>query len=309
MAKELVATFYDGSVYEGFASSYTKSGTVTYYFEVDRRYRFTVNDTGEIVSQEYQSNDLAWYPILLIESARITEIGGGSGGGVSEEWVRNNFYTKNQTDTRYVKKSGDTMTGPLVMEWSRNRIELRSDEGLRIQSKTTKKFTLADAFGYNANKYDEDSSVTYTTAKIGWEGITATGSNKDRVLKIDSIGRIDVSADKAVNVDVEGNMNINLNPNDISPENRLTLIAPNITYNTDAGSAQWANIFKLLDHYTYGEDMLNALNDVVGLMQTDIINLKTHPTLTPTYHYKKFAGTTFTPGGGGTRGGGVGRQH
>lgn len=295
MAKELVATFYDGSTYEGFASSYTKNGTVTYYFEVDRRYRFTVNEAGEILSQEYQSADLSWYPVLLITSAIITE---GGGEGATKEWVRNNF----------VLKAGDTMTGPLVMDWSGNRIELRSDVGLKIQSKSSKKFTVADAYGYSANQYDDDTHSSYTSAKLGWEGITATGSSKDRVLKIDSIGRIDVSASKALNIDVDGNMNVNLNPYDLSPENRLTLIAPNLTYNTNAGSAQWANIYELLDHYTYGEDMLNALNEVIGEMQTDIINLKTQPSVTPSYHYKEFTGTTFTPGGGGTRGGGVGRK-
>lgn len=309
MAKELVATFYDGSVYDGFASSYTKDGTVTYYFEVDKRYRFTVNEAGEIVSQEYQSPDLAWYPVLLIKSATITDIGGGSGGGVTEDWVYANFYTKTQTDNRYVKKAGDTMTGPLVMEWSRNKIEMRSDVGLRITSKTTQKFTEADAFGYNACKYDDATSTSYTAARIGWEGIFASGSSEDRVLQIGSIGRIDVSAETAMNIDINGNMNVNLNPDDLSRDARLTLIAPNITYNADAGSAQWANIFELLDHYTYGKDMLNALNDVVDAMQTDIINLKTQPALTPTYHYKEFPGTTFTPGGGGTRGGGVGRHH
>lgn len=299
MAKELVATFYDGSMYDGFASSYTKNGTVTYYFEVDKRYRFTVNDDGEIVSQEYQSTDLAWYPVLLIESATITDIGGGSGGGVTKEWVRDNF----------VLKAGDTMTGPLVMDWSGNRIELRSDVGIKIQSKNSKKFTVADAYGYSANQYDDDTHSFYTSAKLGWEGITTTGSSNDRVLEISSIGRIDVSASKALNIDVDGNMNVNIDPYGLSSENRLTLIAPNLTYNTNAGSAQWANIYKLLDHYTYGEDMLNALNEVIGEMQTDIINLKSQPSVTPSYHYKEFTGTTFTPGGGGTRGGGVGRKH
>lgn len=98
MAKEIKVTFDDGGIYEGFANTYTLDNSITYYFSFDRDYRVQLTN-GAITLQEYR-NAGAWYPIEIITKFELSEI---SGGGVTKEWVQDNF----------VLKSGDTMSGGL----------------------------------------------------------------------------------------------------------------------------------------------------------------------------------------------------
>lgn len=101
MAKEITVTFEDGGVFEGFANTYTLNNEVTYYFSFDRDYRVQLTNDA-ITLQEYR-NAGAWYPIDIITAFAVTEISGTGGGDVTKEWVKQNF----------VKKIGDTMSGPL----------------------------------------------------------------------------------------------------------------------------------------------------------------------------------------------------
>ena len=101
MAKEITVTFEDGGVFEGFANTYTLNNEVTYYFSFDCDYRVQLTSDA-ITLQEYR-NAGAWYPIDIITGFAITEISGTGGGDVTKDWVNQNF----------VKKAGDTMSGPL----------------------------------------------------------------------------------------------------------------------------------------------------------------------------------------------------
>lgn len=138
MANEIKVTFEDGGIYDGFASTYTLGNDVTYYFSFDRDYRVQLNSAGNIVLQEYR-NAGAWYPIDIISAVALPEIAtsdvtkewvqqnfqpkgnyltkaeadklyapiGSTGGGVTEDWVKDNF----------VLKAGDTMSGPLKFDF------------------------------------------------------------------------------------------------------------------------------------------------------------------------------------------------
>lgn len=138
MASEIKVTFEDGGIYDGFASTYTLGNDVTYYFSFDRDYRVQLNTLGAITLQEYR-NAGAWYPIDIITAVALPEIQtsdvtkewveqnfqpigdyltkdeadqlyapiGSAGGGVTEDWVKDNF----------VLKTGDTMTGALKFDF------------------------------------------------------------------------------------------------------------------------------------------------------------------------------------------------
>lgn len=154
MAKEIKVTFTNGGIFEGAANTFTLDNVVTYYFSFDRDYRVTLTSSGGIESQEYRING-AWYTIDIISAVSVSEISGGSGGNVTEDWVVQNFQPKGDYLTKieasntyitkvyaeqnfitqlaldetlkqylkitdyiermklYVKRSGDTMTGPL----------------------------------------------------------------------------------------------------------------------------------------------------------------------------------------------------
>lgn len=101
MAKEIKVTFDSGGIFEGVANTFTLNDAVTYYFSFDRDYRVTLTASGDIDTQEYRNNG-AWYTIDIITAVTVSDITGG-GGDVTKDWVNDNF----------VKKSGDTMTGPL----------------------------------------------------------------------------------------------------------------------------------------------------------------------------------------------------
>lgn len=105
MAKEIKVTFDDGGVYEGFANTYTLNNSITYYFSFDRDYRVQV--TGNAITLQEYRNAGAWYPIDIITGFEVSEISGGGSGDVTKEWVKDNF----------VRKAGDTMTGPLKFDF------------------------------------------------------------------------------------------------------------------------------------------------------------------------------------------------
>ena len=127
--KEITVTFENGGVFNGSANSFTLNNLITYYFTIDKNYRVQVNaNTMAIEMQEYQNTNGAWYGIDIITAVSVQEVqGGGSGGGdVTKEYLEENyyskvqidqiterFYNKDETDERYVRKTGDTMTGPL----------------------------------------------------------------------------------------------------------------------------------------------------------------------------------------------------
>ena len=114
--KEITVTFENGGVFNGSANSFTLDNLITYYFTIDKNYRVQVNaSTMAIELQEYQNTNGAWYGIDIITAVSVQEVqGGGTGGGdVTKEYLEQNYYNKNETDDRYVLKTGDTMTGTL----------------------------------------------------------------------------------------------------------------------------------------------------------------------------------------------------
>lgn len=112
MAKEIKVTFENGGIYEGFANTYTLDNSITYYFSFDRDYRVQLTNNA-ITLQEYR-NAGAWYPIDIITKFELAEISGGGTGDATQQWVIDNFVTKDYAADNYVKKTGDTMTGPLA---------------------------------------------------------------------------------------------------------------------------------------------------------------------------------------------------
>ena len=372
MASEITVTFGNGGVYNGFASTYTVNDIVTYYFSFDLDYRVQIDKTTQsITAEQYRVQNGAWYDINIITSVAVKEIS-GTGQGVTmkevQEWVQENYYDKTTTDDKYVKKTGDTMTGqlsiirgndkyhfgvqvgeneymPLYASFANGtRIQLSKDSmfiskgtdtgsispgSLSLNNKgvsiganqngiTISKDNYRANYTYNSAEIHDDTAKTYVVwspgsigindSTLGYDvGITMTPTKLTR--NGNSVYVVDFG-NSPFNFESTSNVLVQLGDTDLSGEQRIVIISPYITYNTKAGSAQWSNLFELLDFTTYSESMLEALNAVLGAIMDDIIALKNSPsTANPDYHYQEFQGLTFTPGGGGTRGGGVGRHH
>lgn len=119
--KEITVTFENGGVFNGSANSFTLDNLITYYFSIDKNYRVQVNaDTMAIELQEYQNTNGAWYGIDIITAVSVQEIQSGGSGDITKEYLEENYYSKNETDDRYVRKAGDTMTGSLSFKFTSN---------------------------------------------------------------------------------------------------------------------------------------------------------------------------------------------
>lgn len=119
--KEITVTFENGGVFNGSANSFTLDNLITYYFSVDKNYRVQVNaNTMAIELQEYQNTNGAWYGIDIITAVSVQEIQSGGSGDITKEYLEENYYSKNETDERYVRKAGDTMTGSLSFKFTSN---------------------------------------------------------------------------------------------------------------------------------------------------------------------------------------------
>lgn len=140
MAKEIIVTFQNGGIFDGVANSYTLNGETTYYFDIDKRYRVAVTDDGQIVSQQYQNTNGAWYNIDIITKVEIKDISGS--GDVTIEYLKENYYTKTETDGKYVKKSGDTMTGQLNLTYDGYKISITSKHITLYKSENGVEYTL-----------------------------------------------------------------------------------------------------------------------------------------------------------------------
>lgn len=151
MASEITVTFEDGGVFNGYASSYTKDDTTTYYFEIDKKYRVQVLNSGETITlQQYKNTNGSWYNINIIKSVAITPISGGGGGDVTIEYLQKNYYTKTETDEKYVKKSGDTMTGQLDIKYNGYKISITSRHITLFKNENGVEYTLRL---YNGNVF------------------------------------------------------------------------------------------------------------------------------------------------------------
>ena len=130
--KEITVTFENGGVFNGSANSFTLDNLITYYFAIDKNYRVQVNaNTMAIELQEYQNTNGAWYGIDIITAVSVQEVqGGGGSGDVTKEYLEEHYYTKTQTDDKYVLKAGDTMTGTLTFKFAGN------DDYLQINNHT-----------------------------------------------------------------------------------------------------------------------------------------------------------------------------
>lgn len=152
--KEITVTFENGGVFNGSANSFTLDNIITYYFTIDKNYRVQVNaSTMAIELQEYQNTNGAWYGIDTITAVSVQEVQASGdvtkeyleenyynktevdakisaipGSDVTKEWIAQNYYSKPQIDQRltaywskseadgrFVLKTGDTMTGPLII--------------------------------------------------------------------------------------------------------------------------------------------------------------------------------------------------
>lgn len=119
--KEITVTFENGGVFNGSANSFTLDNLITYYFAIDKNYRVQVNaNTMAIELQEYQNTNGAWYGIDIITAVSVQEIQSGGSGDITKEYLEENYYSKNETDDRYVRKAGDTMTGSLSFKFTSN---------------------------------------------------------------------------------------------------------------------------------------------------------------------------------------------
>lgn len=119
--KEITVTFENGGVFNGSANSFTLDNLITYYFAIDKNYRVQVNaDTMAIELQEYQNTNGAWYGINVITAVSVQEVQSGGSGDITKEYLEENYYSKNETDDRYVRKAGDTMTGSLSFKFTSN---------------------------------------------------------------------------------------------------------------------------------------------------------------------------------------------
>lgn len=136
------ATFEDGTE----VSAYAAYDGTWYYFYTDRRFRFTLTSAGAVDIQQYQpiGSNMAWYDIDIITAVSVEQFdpdNSGGGGTIPED-----VYTKEEVqqliaeavekveaqipdlvaravqeaidglDDRYVRKTGDTMTGSLRVQ-------------------------------------------------------------------------------------------------------------------------------------------------------------------------------------------------
>lgn len=163
------ATFEDGTE----VSAYAAYDGTWYYFYTDRRFRFTLTSTGAVDIQQYQpiGSNMAWYDIDIITAVSVEQFdpdNSGGGGSVPED-----VYTKEEVqqliaeavaeveaqipdlvaqavqeaigglDDRYVRKTGDTMTGQLKLVYNNSTMSVAST-GIRVWD-TTDQSNLGNA--------------------------------------------------------------------------------------------------------------------------------------------------------------------
>lgn len=171
MAKEIIVTFQNGGIFDGVANSYTLNGEITYYFDIDRRYRVAVTDDGRIVSQQYQNTNGAWYNINIITKIKIKDISGNS--EVIIEYLKENYYTKSESDNRYVNKTGDTMTGDLYLKYDNSIVKV-----------TSKSITLFDGVDTNVIKVQLYNGNVFLNGSVYYSDRIVSGSVPDNFFQI-----------------------------------------------------------------------------------------------------------------------------
>lgn len=214
-------TFTDGSVVTTYATTINE----WYYFYSDKRYRFTRGTGTNVVLQQYQpiGTNMAWYDINIIQSVDVQQFDPSTSGGgampddvytkeevnrlidaavdevmvnidkIVEEKVNEavsialgeNYYTKQESDGKFVKKSGDTMTGALYIRNGDNyfycdgnqstlfgenyNVYMNPDDGFGITNKTGKYMARTTNDGH-MHLYNADQSkhidILYDNAKV-----------------------------------------------------------------------------------------------------------------------------------------------
>ena len=163
--KEITVTFENGGVFNGSANSFTLDNLITYYFAIDKNYRVQVNaNTLAIELQEYQNTNGAWYGIDIITAVSVQEVqsGGTGGGDVTKEYLEENYYSKDETDDRYVRKAGDTMTGSLSFKFTSNGDYLQISNNT-ISFRTPDKKYYMQIYRNNINVYNGNILMRDTT--------------------------------------------------------------------------------------------------------------------------------------------------
>lgn len=176
MAKEIIATFQNGGIFDGVANSYTLNGETTYYFDIDKRYRVAVTDDGQIVSQQYQNTNGAWYNIDIITKIEIKDIS----GDVTVEYLKENYYTKSEADDRYVNKTGDIMTGDLYLKYNNSAVKVTSNS-----------ITLFDGIDTNVIKVQLYNGNVFLNGSVYYSDRIISGSTPDNffAISIDGLTR------------------------------------------------------------------------------------------------------------------------
>lgn len=204
------ATFEDGTE----VSAYAAYDGTWYYFYTDRRFRFTLTSTGAVDIQQYQpiGSNMAWYDIDIITAVSVEQFDpDNSGGGTGP--VPEDVYTKDEVnqliaeavkevekqipdlvaqavqealdglDGRYVRKTGDTMTG-----------------SLRVQNAAGQYSVLAAT---ECTVFGTDNNV-FMNPRTGFGVTTASGQYKGR-LDQDGYYRCNPAGDSSARVVVNYN--------------------------------------------------------------------------------------------------------
>lgn len=156
------ATFEDGTE----VSAYAAYDGTWYYFYTDRRFRFTLTSTGAVDIQQYQpiGSNMAWYDINIITAVSVEQFDPDNAGGGTGP-VPEDVYTKEEVnqliaeaveevesqipdlvaravqeaigglDDRYVRKTGDTMTGQLKLVYGNSTMSV-ANTGIRVWDTT-----------------------------------------------------------------------------------------------------------------------------------------------------------------------------
>lgn len=212
-------TFTDGSVVTTYATVIGE----WYYFYSDKRYRFTRGTGTNVLLQQYQpiGTNMAWYDINIIKSVYVQQFDPSTAGGgaapddvYTKEEVNTlienavnqimsnideivaqkvneaissglgeNYYTKQEADGKFVKKSGDTMTGALYIRNGDNYFYCNGNE--------------ATLFGENYNVYMNPADGFGITTKTGKYMARTTNDGHVRLYNADQSKQIDILYDNA----------------------------------------------------------------------------------------------------------------
>lgn len=263
-------TFTDGKV----VTTYATVVGDWYYFYSDKRYRFTRGVGTNVILQQYQpiGTNMAWYDVNIIQSVDVQQFDPSTAGGgatpddvyTKEETDKliqdavnqimanideivaqkvdeavaaalgDNYYTKQEVDDKFVKKSGDTMTGALYIRTTNSYFYCNGKE--------------ATIFGENYNAYMNPADGFGVTNKSGKYAARVTYDGHLHLYNSDQSKHLDLTYEKA---QVSGNSAFSFNTTVQVPSDQSFLVS---------GSARYGGNFI----NRYGPTFLVQFNDVTS---------------------------------------------